>query len=162
MPFSKNPLVIYLVSLWFLSGVSWSIGIVNGQHAWKPLATSTAALSSGSAKRFTSSYSFQQTHPEYGFGSDSSSAEFALLSNEGAGISSSSSSDEYVSKELIHPIPDQILTVKSPFTASNEASLTAVQQHSTIARPNAINFNDGRFGYKGSSFKGLKVSRILL
>lgn len=99
-------------------------GCIALNQAWKPIvgqAPTTGAALTGSkatSATFTSSFSLQQSHPDF-------SSKSGYVAEGG-------------SKELyIKEVPEEVLTVKSsysPLTASTA--------------PPVINFGDARFGYK--------------
>ncbi|XP_065364425.1 uncharacterized protein b6 [Calliphora vicina] len=97
-------------------------------HAWKPIvgqATANAAItgSKAASAAFTSSFSLQQSHPEYG------------------------SKTSYVSdsdtKEVQQPLADELLAVKHSYKPAVEV----------LPVPSSINFGDARFGYKPSGYE---------
>lgn len=102
-------------------------GLIAVSHAWKPIvgqAPANAAItgSKATSATFTSSFSLQQSHPEYG--------------SKNSYVSDSSA------KEVQQPIAEEIVAAKSSY------SPTVV----VAAVPSTINFGDARFGYKPSAF----------
>uniref|UniRef100_T1PBT1 Pentaxin family n=1 Tax=Musca domestica TaxID=7370 RepID=T1PBT1_MUSDO len=128
--------LIYLFLL-----IASSQGILG--HAWKPIvghlppATSTISGSKATSATFTSSFSLQQSHPEY-----DSKAGYAT-GGEAAVVAT--------------PIggPKELLIKEIPSLPVAEPAEEAIPLKSTIktfatAAPAAINFGDARFGYKGA------------
>ncbi|XP_037809536.1 uncharacterized protein LOC119602218 [Lucilia sericata] len=110
----------------------WLLLLLSGQtalsHAWKPIvgqAPANAAItgSKATSTAFTSSFSLQQSHPEFG-----------------SKISYVSDSD---TKEVQQPLAAELLAVKS-----NYKTPIAVPPV-----PSSINFGDARFGYKPTGYE---------
>ncbi|XP_013101112.1 uncharacterized protein LOC106082902 [Stomoxys calcitrans] len=115
--------IIYLLVV--LSGFNCGLG-----HAWKPIvgqtptATSTISGSKAASATFTSSFSLQQSHPDYGGKTGGYVAEIA-----GGG-------SKQLLLEEIAPQSEEIIPQKSNYKAYDPIV------------PASINFGDARFGYK--------------
>uniref|UniRef100_A0A1A9VCQ0 Pentraxin (PTX) domain-containing protein n=1 Tax=Glossina austeni TaxID=7395 RepID=A0A1A9VCQ0_GLOAU len=109
--------------------------------AWKPIVgqpvAPVLANSKATSATYTSAFSLQQTHPEYG----SESTAFAAIESKEL------SNQDTLAAQLTVPVPsstavlaDKILTVKTP--------------HPSLIIPPAINFEDAKFGYQSLAFSG--------
>lgn len=117
--------LIYLLVL--ISCVQCALG-----HAWKPIVgqapapTSTISGSKATSATFTSSFSLQQSHPDYSNGKSA----YASEAHHGA-------NKELIIKEVPVALP---VSLHDEPEESFKTYATAV--------PSAINFADARFGYK--------------
>ncbi|XP_075155883.1 pentraxin-related protein b6 [Haematobia irritans] len=116
--------IIHLLAV--LSGLNCGLG-----HAWKPIvgqlpaATSTISGSKATSATFTSSFSLQQSHPEYG----RKTAYVTDIGNAGK---------ELLIKEIPQQAPtEEIIPINNHYKSYESALL-----------PAAINFGDAKFGYK--------------
>lgn len=105
-------------------------------HAWKPIvgqAAANAAITGTKAASaaFTSSFSLQQSHPEYG--------------------SKTSYASDSDTKEVQQPLADELLAVKHSYKPAAEV----------LPVPSTINFGDARFGYKPSGYEEVGFQSVL-